>query len=317
MAGGGSGAGRAAAREAARPEGWTRLAWLPAAAFLLQAVYLGLRPGGELPPRVYALGLQATGVAALLGLAAALAACALRRPFLQPGRRSALLALALGVVLSSLPVSYPTSRAHRASAVAFELPVEGEWIVRAGGASWRTNALAFQPARCRGFDLVPAREDEEGAGPPVLAPCAGEVVRVHDGEPEVASPEGAPGHPFGNHVALRVAEGEHLFLTSLRAGSLRATVGQRVERGELLAVAGSSGAPPGRGGTHLGIHLQTSPEAGRGEGIPFAFRSYESGGRRVERGVPEGGLDRLGRAAGERVRALRDPVPEALPARGD
>lgn len=305
-------------------EPWTRLAWVPLLALFAGAVYLGLRPGGVAPVLVYQVGPTALGLVAVLGLGSAVAYSAMRRPFLRPGRVAAFAGLSFAVVASSVPFSYPTSHALSPSTVRFVLPLEGEWTVRCGGTGWRENALAFQPARCRGFDFVKRvggqafrsdgddMEDWFGFGDPVLAPAHGRVVAVHDGEEDLGVLDRwSGGEPYGNHVVIEVAPGELLFLTHLRNGSIEVAPGDEVERGRRLASVGSSGMPVISAEPHLGVHVQDRPTPGRAEGIPFFFSDYRVGDRLVERGVPTGGLNPRGTPTGTRVRPVGPPLTES------
>ena len=303
-------------REVSRAERWTALAWLPFVLLLAGAVYLGMRPGGTLPVQVYQLGPLTLALTSLVGLIAAVAWCTLRRPFLRPGRMIGFAGLAFTVLAATVPFSYPSSHARRPSQVEFTLPVAGEWAVRCGGEGWRTNVLAFQPARCFGYDLVRRVDAEafraDGSDPEdwyawgaeVRAPAAGEVFEVVDDEADRSMTAGGPvwrgGDPYGNRVGLRVAESEFLFLTHLRRGSVRVAVGDRVEAGELLAEVGNSGLPPLLSAEpHLGLHLQDTPEIGKGEGIPLLLHDVLVEGVRTGRSMPTGG----GTAVGQRVEA--------------
>jgi hypothetical protein len=144
-------------------------------------------------------------------------------------------------------------------------------------------------------------------GAPILAPAAGEVVAVHDGEadhaarrsPAVVLPylltqgsrlaEGL-GAIVGNHVIFALGRaGPYVLLAHLRAGSARVQPGQSVTEGQAIAACGNSG-----NSTQPHVHLQVmdSPDLLTARGLPLAFRSYrawDSNGRElgmVEQGVP-------------------------------
>ncbi|HEX6938406.1 MAG TPA: M23 family metallopeptidase [Longimicrobiales bacterium] len=89
--------------------------------------------------------------------------------------------------------------------------------------------------------------------------------------------------PLGNHVVLGHGNGEYSFLAHLRKGSVRVRVGDRVSAGDRVGECGNSGdsSEP-----HLHYHLQTTPDFGRGAGLPAQFREYVAGGEPVERGEP-------------------------------
>lgn len=161
---------------------------------------------------------------------------------------------------------------------------------------WRT-FLATEPnERFVGFDR------------PVLAPCDGEVVVVHDGEPDHVARRswsllpyalgqarrvrGGPATVAGNHVGVALADGRCVFLVHLRRGSTRIAVGDHVREGRVLATCGNSG-----NSTQPHVHLQVTdgPDVTRANGVPVRFRNFREelrGGRRpVDRveGVPAEG----------------------------
>jgi hypothetical protein len=145
---------------------------------------------------------------------------------------------------------------------------------RSAPRTWRRLARSEPPERFVGF------------GRPVLAPAAGRIVQVHDGEPDHnarRSPltvlpyrlgqgrrarRGAAGLA-GNHVVIDVgAGGPYLLLAHLQRGSVQPRVGERVEAGDPVARCGNSG-----NSTEPHLHLQVSDSTDwtRSRGIPFAF----------------------------------------------
>ena len=79
---------------------------------------------------------------------------------------------------------------------------------------------------------------------------------------------GAPTHPAGNHVVLDLGQGEYLLLAHFQQGSVRVKAGDRVDEGQLLGLCGSSG---NSSEPHIHVHLQDSPTALEGNGLPLAF----------------------------------------------
>jgi hypothetical protein len=98
---------------------------------------------------------------------------------------------------------------------------------------------------------------------------------------------------------LEVAPGEYLFILHLRAGTLRVTTGQVVREGQIVGHVGNSGNSRE---PHVHPHLQDSPRPGLGEGIPLYFSNYLvlDRGRKISRGIPEGGM-RDGRYIGQTI----------------
>jgi len=161
---------------------------------------------------------------------------------------------------------------------------------------WRT-FLANEPnERFVGFDR------------PVLAPASGEVVVVHDGEPDhearrswTALPylwtqarraRGGPAAVAGNHVGIALGDGRtFVFVVHLRLGSLRVSVGDAVRQGQVLGACGSSG-----NSTQPHVHVQATDHADvtRARGVPIEFHQFREEpvrGRVLERerGVPAEG----------------------------
>ena len=170
------------------------------------------------------------------------------------------------------------SRTPAGAAVRLETPLgPGRYLVANGGASLRLNAHADAldqtvPAHrafygtAYGIDLVaidalgfradgimPADPAKYRIfGRPVLAPCAGRVVRAVDGLADLRVPEFDRKNLAGNHVILRCGASE-IVLAHFRRGSVRVRPGQAVRVGTPLAQVGNSG---GTSEPHLHIHAQ-------------------------------------------------------------
>lgn len=160
---------------------------------------------------------------------------------------------------------------------------------------WRTLLATEPPARFLAF------------GQPILAPAAGKVVAVHEGEldhaarrspfaqlpyamTQAARVRGGGGALAGNHLILELGDqAGYVVLAHLRAGSLRVAVGDSVRAGQQLATCGNSG-----NSTQPHLHIQAmdraDPYAARG--LPMAFTAYRAWPRRdrspttVEVGMP-------------------------------
>lgn len=146
-----------------------------------------------------------------------------------------------------------------------------------------------------------------GFGAPILAPCDGTVVAVHDGEPDhVARRSPLTLLPYmltqatrvregiaavaGNYVTLE-HHGRYVTLVHLQRGSLLVAPGDEVSDGAQLARCGNSG-----NSTEPHVHLQANdhPDMRRARAVPIRFRDYREWPRRgtpgdVELGVPASG----------------------------
>lgn len=114
-------------------------------------------------------------------------------------------------------------------------------------------------------------------GAEVLAVAEGTVSNVFDGafDNAIASPVDpttvAPESVGGNYVVLSLDIGAYVYYSHLKAGSLKVKRGQRVARGEVIALVGNTGdstAP------HLHLHVADREDPLHSEGVPFAFDRY-------------------------------------------
>jgi len=137
---------------------------------------------------------------------------------------------------------------------------------------------------------VEAPEGFIGFGVPVLAPVAGEVVAVHDAEPDhkarrsqlrlVAYALGQAGRArrgitglAGNHVVIHIApSGPFVLLAHLRQGSATVRVGETLATGRQVGECGNSG-----NSTEPHIHVQVSDSIGGidARGVPLTFRGED------------------------------------------
>ena len=134
-------------------------------------------------------------------------------------------------------------------------------------------------------------------GLPILAPAAGQVVAVHDGEADhearrspfallsyavtqAARVRGGAAAIAGNHVILSVAGG-YVVLAHLRAGSVGVRVGEQVTVGQQVGECGNSGNSTQ---PHLHIQAMDGLDPFTARGLPMSFAYRVSG--RIARGVP-------------------------------
>lgn len=144
---------------------------------------------------------------------------------------------------------------------------------------WRTYLGSEPPDRFFSF------------GRSVLAPCSGNVVAVHDGEPDhearrspltllgYALTQGArvrAGIPAiaGNYLTIAdEASGAFITLVHLRRGSLRVDAGAPVQAGQVLAECGNSG-----NSTSPCVHVQATDRTDfrSAVAVPLTFRSFRA-----------------------------------------
>lgn len=126
-------------------------------------------------------------------------------------------------------------------------------------------------------------------GRPILAPAAGVVVDVHDGETDhvarrsqlslvpyllgqASRLRSGVGAIAGNYVIIALAESAgYVALVHLRAGSLGVRAGDTVDIGRPLAECGNSGNSTQ---PHVHVQVMDSPDLSVARGVPVAFRRY-------------------------------------------
>jgi hypothetical protein len=120
-----------------------------------------------------------------------------------------------------------------------------------------------------------------GFGTPVLAVADAVVSAAHDGVPE-NEPSDQRAVPItletvgGNYLILDLGAGRYAFYAHLQPGSARVKVGDKVHRGQVLALLGNTGnsdAP------HLHFHIADANSPLGAEGLPYAFAAYQTLGK--------------------------------------
>jgi len=187
---------------------------------------------------------------------------------------------------------------HFEAITRLHVPARGEWTMSQGGPTRTLNAHHGSVSQRFAYDLVlvldgrfrdpklPRKSNESyyGYGQPLLAPGAGEVIRIVEGvadnEPEVM------GRAGGNGVVIDHGFGEISSLWHARPGSVRVKVGDHVEAGQVIAEVGNSGRSSG---AHIHVHLT------RGDGdfaLPAPFVDLRVDGVAEVRALPRKG-DRI------------------------
>ena len=144
-------------------------------------------------------------------------------------------------------------------------------------------------------------------GTPVIAVADATVSAAHDGVPE-NEPADKRAVPItletvgGNYLILDLGGGRYAFYAHLQPGSQKVHVGDKVHRGQALALLGNTGnsdAP------HLHFHVSDANATLGAEGVPYVFDTYQSLGT--------GDLDKMMGAGewkpGQASQARRDALP--------
>jgi murein DD-endopeptidase MepM/ murein hydrolase activator NlpD len=77
----------------------------------------------------------------------------------------------------------------------------------------------------------------------------------------------------GNYVTLDLGHGRHAFYEHLKHGSIRVKPGDRVRRGQVIAMLGNTGSSSS--GPHLHFHVSDANHPLAAEGLPYELRSFE------------------------------------------
>lgn len=115
-------------------------------------------------------------------------------------------------------------------------------------------------------------------GAEALAAADATVVETTDGIPENRPDPTARAVPItpatvgGNFVLLNLGGGAYAFYAHLQPGSLRVKRGDRVRRGQVLALVGNTGNSTE---PHLHFHVGDRPSSLDAEGIPYAMASFD------------------------------------------
>ncbi|MCC7126925.1 MAG: M23 family metallopeptidase [Acidobacteria bacterium] len=170
-----------------------------------------------------------------------------------------------------------------AAAQDLQLPFGGRWFVMQGGDTPNVNQHMTQPAQAFGVDFAkvggasqrqlaagtPGKvEDFFSWGEPVLAPIDGEVVRAENGRPDNPLGTKDTSQPAGNHIVIRTAGGQFVFLAHMQKGSVSVKVGETVRRGQRVGLCGNSGNSDF---PHIHLHVQDTPDLNAGRGLNPVF----------------------------------------------
>lgn len=160
------------------------------------------------------------------------------------------------------------ARSVRGGGVLLALPVRGTWEVTQGQDGRHTHQGLWR----HGIDLEVRGADGAlftGAGDrltdhhcyrlPVVAPCAGTVVRVVHDRPDTAPGEVDTDQPWGNLVVLQIAPERFFVVAHLAQGSVQLREGETVRPGQELGRCGASGRAPR---PHVHLQLQATPALG-------------------------------------------------------
>jgi len=175
------------------------------------------------------------------------------------------------------------------------LPFKGKWLAFWGGDTKELNLHHDAPNQKFAFDFLGV--DEEGRtrkgeaqvnedyfafGREVLAPADGNVTDVINGVRDNVPGFMNPYSALGNAVFIQHRKNEVSVLAHLKLGSIKVEVGDKVKRGQTIALCGNSG---NSSEPHLHYHLQNTPIIQDGTGIKCYFERVtviDAGGKKAK-----------------------------------
>jgi murein DD-endopeptidase len=114
-----------------------------------------------------------------------------------------------------------------------------------------------------------------GYGADVLAVADGTVVTVRNDFQESTTISAHPSTPAeratGNYIVLDIGNNRFVFYEHLKPGSIRVKSGQKLRKGEVIALLGFTGQTTG---PHLHFHVANRNAPLGAEGIPFVFERF-------------------------------------------
>ena len=165
-----------------------------------------------------------------------------------------------------------------AGADSLSLPFSGRWFVAQAGDTPNVNHHMSSPAQAYGVDFAKVGgpngreltrrkpttvEDFYSWDETVLAPADGIVTAVVAHLPD--NPLGSKDlqNPAGNHIVIRVDQGQYVFLAHLKQNTTTIGPGERVRRAQPLGLCGNSGNSDF---PHVHLHVQDTATLGNGTG---------------------------------------------------
>src|SRR5690606_23023572 len=140
------------------------------------------------------------------------------------------------------------------------------------GQSYGVDLLKLGGYGTRASGLLPVDPAQYAIyGDAVYAPCAGRVVQVQDGAPDMSPPQPDRTRMAGNHVLLD-CDGVHVLLAHLQLGTVRPRRSEWIDAGAVIGLVGNSG---NSNEPHLHVHAQRPAPAGHeplsGDPLPMRF----------------------------------------------
>lgn len=170
------------------------------------------------------------------------------------------------------------------SNIEYSFPFKGQWFTYWGGMNEIVNYhYPFEEQRYA-YDFlimknnytfaadIESNESYYAYGESVYAPADGVVVTLEDGIEDNEPGTMDPYHPEGNYIIIDHGQGEYSMLAHLQYGSIEVEVGDKVQRGDLLAHCGNSG---NSSEPHIHFQIMDSPDIAVAKSINPRFKGYD------------------------------------------
>lgn len=172
------------------------------------------------------------------------------------------------------------------SEVKYSLPFHGTWTVVNGGVTEEYSHSWEVPTQRYAYDFImldqagkSAQSDDTNPesfycyGKEIISPADGVVIKVVTGNPDTKITKNRKascgGNDLcGNHVIIQHADQKYSLLAHLKPDSIIVSVGQKVLRGEKIALCGNSG---NTSEPHLHFHIQAGESFYSSPGLPIEF----------------------------------------------
>lgn len=236
-------------------------------------------------------------------------------PVFRRTRTIAFLVLLLCGVIGTVPlIPAPLATEGYTTSNRYDLPLDGDWTVLAGGREMARNYHATFPPTRWGYDFGLARDgalfqldgksntDWYCFDEPVFSPVDGKIVALQNHHVDNNPGEISPSSRVGNFVMIEAEGREFVMLAHLRKGSIGVKIGDEVAAGDAVGKCGNSGQSPG---PHVHMHVQDGPDFPVAQGLPIAFAELLVDGAHRQDVMPDGATQ-WDAADGATVRRLRD-----------
>jgi hypothetical protein len=139
--------------------------------------------------------------------------------------------------------------------VVLQSPYEGSFYIADGGNSRLTSTMKVGGRANRKYAIYMIATDQAfkpeemlangywaNFDANILAPAAGRVIQIQDGNPDVGPDDFIGDSGPGNYILVQIADERYVMLAHLKRGSFQVTEGEHVEAGQVIAQAGKSGS---------------------------------------------------------------------------